>query len=118
MSPVIGQLQVVSGDTVRVPISPDEPVFAGHYPDSPIFPGMCLVEYARLGALLLAPEAGLELAALESARFRAPVLPGDELTITVSWRRDGQRWRCSAHASTGRGAVATVRLRLRVGGTA
>lgn len=112
-SPVSGELELRPDRSVRVHISPDEPVFAGHYPGRPVFPGMCLVEYVRLGALRTAPEPDLELAGLESVRFRSPVLPGDDLTITMDWTRDERSWCCAARASTGRGVAANLRLRFR-----
>lgn len=118
VSPVIGEIELLPDGAVRVHISPDEPVFAGHYPDAPVFPGLCLVEYVRLGALRTAPVPDLMLAALESARFRAPVLPGDDVTITLDWSRDEASWHCSARASTARGAAANVRLRFRSGSAA
>ena len=39
----------------EVRIDPSEPVFAGHYPDFPIFPGVCVVECVHRSALATAP---------------------------------------------------------------
>jgi 3-hydroxyacyl-[acyl-carrier-protein] dehydratase len=117
VSPVAGQLNLVSDNEVTIRIDPDEPVFAGHYPGFAIFPGMCVVEVVHRGALLTAPaEAGeLTMAAMESVRFVAPVFPDDELTVAIEWRQDGEHWHCSAKARVADRHVATVKLRYRSG---
>ncbi|WP_370422128.1 3-hydroxyacyl-ACP dehydratase FabZ family protein [Streptomyces sp. QH1-20] len=123
ISPVAGRVSVVSprGDdgnaATRFTVSPDEPVFAGHYPDFPIFPGVCVVDCAHRGALATAPEP-VELAAVESARFTGPAFPGDVLDFALKWRRKDGDWRLSATATTERGAAASVRLRYRAAGSA
>lgn len=68
-------------------VSLSDPVFQGHFPGHPIFPGVLLIEaMAQVGAvaLLTSPEdrgkLGL-LAGVSDARFREPVLPGDTLLI-------------------------------------
>ncbi|MEV7116512.1 3-hydroxyacyl-ACP dehydratase FabZ family protein [Streptomyces anulatus] len=93
---------------------PDEAFFAGHYPGFPIFPGVCVIECVRRSALLLLPPA--RLAAVESARFRGPVLPGDELTVELVLTPDGDEWRAASTVRTVRGTAATVRLRFAAGG--
>lgn len=74
-------------------IAPDDPVFAGHFPDEPIYPGvlqietmgqlgLCLLGLAHLGRVQVrdddVPRAirGLKI---HHAVFLAPVRPGDEL---------------------------------------
>ncbi|MFH9044665.1 3-hydroxyacyl-ACP dehydratase FabZ family protein [Streptomyces sp. NPDC017966] len=101
---------------VRVVVSPDEPVFAGHYPDFPIFPGVCVVECAHRGALATAPEP-VELSAVHSARFTGPAFPGDVLDFHLKWRRRDGGWQVSATAVTARGDAASMRLRYRSAGT-
>lgn len=118
VSPVVGEVKPVSDNEVTVTVSPDEPVFAGHYPGFPIFPGMCVVELVHRGALLTAPAAAgeLTLAAMVSVRFVAPVFPGDELTVTVQWKQDREQWRCAAKAKVAGRDAAVVKLRYRNGG--
>lgn len=118
VSPVVGQVKRLSDNEVTVTISPDEPVFAGHYPGFPIFPGMCVVELVHRGALLTAPAAAGELtmAAMESVRFVSPVFPGDQLTVTMDWRNDRGQWRCTAKARVDGRDAAAVKLRYRDGG--
>ncbi|MEV5951702.1 hypothetical protein [Streptomyces sp. NPDC051993] len=103
----------------RFRIDRSEPVFAGHYPDFPIFPGVCVVECVHRAALATAPGAGspLSLAALESARFVGAVFPGDVLTVDSKWTAVEGGWKCTATASTDRGDAAKVRLRYVTGGT-
>ncbi len=69
----------------------NEPQFQGHFPKSPIMPGVLLVEAAAQAAGLLAlaahPEAGGDvffLTGLDGFRFRRPVVPGDVVHIHVS----------------------------------
>jgi 3-hydroxyacyl-[acyl-carrier-protein] dehydratase len=92
-------------------ITEDEPVFEGHYPDFPIFPGVCVVECVRASADTTAPSGHLRLSAVESMRFSGPVFPGDELAVELKWRSSGLDWLCTAVASTTRGRAASVRLR-------
>src|SRR5271165_949520 len=74
----------------------NEPFFAGHFPDFPIMPGVLIVEAIAQagGALLLTeiPDRDTKLmvfTGIDSARFRKPVVPGDQLRIEVTvlnWR--------------------------------
>ena len=74
----------------------NEPHFTGHFPDYPIMPGVLMVEAIAQagGALLLAeiPDRDSKLmvfTGIENARFRRPVVPGDQLRIEVTvlnWR--------------------------------
>lgn len=96
----------------RVEITGSEPVFAGHYPDFPIFPGVCVLECVQRAATTGegSPLPG-DLAAVESARFAGAVYPGDTLELTLKWRRVEGGLRCDATASTERGKSASARLR-------
>ncbi len=126
-TPVVAELEVVSTasaqpgaplrSATRVTVAGSEPVFAGHYPGFPIFPGVCLVECAHRSALATAPDPGqdLRLEALESSRFLGPVFPGDLVTVELSWTPAGPAWKCRADVLTERGTAAKVRLRYRVG---
>ena len=74
-----------------------EPFFNGHFPGAPIMPGVLLVEsMAQCGAVLLLTEIQdredklVFFTGIERARFRRPVVPGDQLRIEVDvlvWRR-------------------------------
>jgi 3-hydroxyacyl-[acyl-carrier-protein] dehydratase len=75
-----------------------EPHFQGHFPGKPIMPGVLILEaMAQTGGLLLLQEIPdrekklLYFVAVDNARFRRPVLPGEQLLLEVtltSWRGD------------------------------
>lgn len=71
-------------------VTANEPVFQGHYPGNPIFPGVLIVEaLAQTGAvaLMAQPEfAGKVplLAGLDGCKFKRPVVPGDQLRLEVT----------------------------------
>jgi 3-hydroxyacyl-[acyl-carrier-protein] dehydratase len=74
----------------------NEPFFQGHFPEYAIMPGVLMVEaIAQAGGVLLLPEVPehetklLVFSGIERARFRRPVVPGDQLRIEVdvlNWR--------------------------------
>jgi 3-hydroxyacyl-[acyl-carrier-protein] dehydratase len=77
-------------------VTVNEPFFAGHFPGNPIMPGVLTVEaMAQAGAVLLLtefPDRNQKLVfftGIEKARFRQPIVPGDQLRIEVkvlAWR--------------------------------
>ncbi len=74
----------------------NEPHFQGHFPDYPIMPGVLMIESMAQagGALLLTeiPDRASKLmvfTGIDSAKFRRPVTPGDQMRIEVrvlNWR--------------------------------
>jgi len=74
----------------------NEPQFTGHFPDFPIMPGVLIIEAIAQagGALLLTeiPDRDTKLmvfTGIDNARFRKPVVPGDQVRIEVNvlnWR--------------------------------
>jgi len=69
----------------------NEPFFVGHFPQAPVMPGVLILEaIAQVGAVLVLkdmPDRNNKLVyfvAIESAKFRRPVLPGDQLRIEVT----------------------------------
>jgi 3-hydroxyacyl-[acyl-carrier-protein] dehydratase len=79
-------------------VSINEYYFQGHFPGKPVMPGVLILEaVAQTGGLLLLmdiPDRDKKLlyfVAVDGARFRRPVVPGDQLRIEVnvlSWRGD------------------------------
>jgi len=69
----------------------NEPFFQGHFPGFPIMPGALVVEaIAQAGGVLLMPEVPdrdkklMVFTSIERAKFRKPVVPGDQLRIEVN----------------------------------
>jgi 3-hydroxyacyl-[acyl-carrier-protein] dehydratase len=67
----------------------NEPQFQGHIPKMPIMPGVLIVEaMAQVGGVVLVQMPGMEdsffaFAGIDKLRFRRPVVPGDQLIMTV-----------------------------------
>jgi 3-hydroxyacyl-[acyl-carrier-protein] dehydratase len=74
----------------------NEPHFQGHFPDYPIMPGVLMVEaIAQTGGALLLTEIPdrdsklMVFTGIDNAKFKRPVVPGDQLRIEVTvlnWR--------------------------------
>ncbi|HEY7353436.1 MAG TPA: 3-hydroxyacyl-ACP dehydratase FabZ [Terriglobales bacterium] len=100
----------------------NEPFFAGHFPNMPIMPGVLIVEaIAQAGGALLLTEIQdrehklMVFTGIEKARFRRPVVPGDQLRIEVdvkAWRGDAVRMQGNVFVEDKRVAEAIVTCRL------
>ncbi|MSO20692.1 MAG: 3-hydroxyacyl-ACP dehydratase FabZ [Acidobacteria bacterium] len=72
-------------------VSINEPFFVGHFQDFPVMPGVLIVEaMAQTGGILALGDGGdhsdklVFFASIEKARFRRPVVPGDQLRMEVN----------------------------------
>ena len=67
----------------------NEPFFQGHFPGQPVMPGVLQMEaMAQVAGILLNKLLGAEgkisfFAAIDNARFRRPVIPGDQLRMEI-----------------------------------
>ncbi len=93
-------------------VSISEPVFQGHFPDHPIYPGVMIIEgMAQAGGVLAFQSASKEdqeaakdkvvyFMSIDKAKFRHPVVPGDQLVYKLSviknrgsvWHLDGKAY--------------------------
>ncbi len=100
----------------------NEPFFQGHFPEKPIMPGVLIVEaIAQAGGALLLTEVPnrdemlMVFTGIEKARFRRPVVPGDQLRLVVdvrAWRVTAARLEGKAYVDGKVAAEATVTCRL------
>ncbi|HST76005.1 MAG TPA: 3-hydroxyacyl-ACP dehydratase FabZ [Acetobacteraceae bacterium] len=88
-------------------VSVNEFFFQGHFPGHPVMPGVLIIEsMAQTAAVLVVETLGPEAAgkvvyfmSIEGAKFRRPVVPGDQLRIHVTKeRRRGNVWKFHAVA--------------------
>ena len=103
-------------------VTANEPFFMGHFPGFPIMPGVLIIEaIAQAGGALLLKDIGdregklMVFTGIERARFRKPVLPGDQLRIEVNvlaWRRTAVRMEGKAYVGAKLACEAVVSCQL------
>ncbi len=101
-------------------VTMNEPFFQGHFPGHPVMPGVLILEAlaqtaAVLTILTLTDDEKRDkvtyLMAIDGARFRRPVVPGDRLELAVELvRRKGDIWRETGTASVDGHVVAECEL--------
>ncbi len=77
-------------------VSVNEPQFTGHFPKMPVFPGVLILEaMAQATGLLAFKSFGAPgenelyyFASVDNAKFRKPVVPGDQLVIEVEFIKE------------------------------
>lgn len=89
-------------------VTVNEPFFQGHFPNHPIMPGVLIIEaMAQTAATLVVDSLDgvgadshiVYFMTIENARFRKPVLPGDQLHIKVKKERQrGHVWKFRGEA--------------------
>ena len=88
-------------------VTVNENFFQGHFPGHPVMPGVLIIEsMAQTAAVLVVETLGPDAAgkvvyfmSIEGAKFRRPVVPGDQLRIHITKeRRRGNVWKFNAQA--------------------
>jgi len=93
----------------------NEPHFTGHFPQKPVMPGVLIVEaMAQTAGVLVVHTMGKEsegklvyFMTIDEARFRKPVVPGDQVHIHVTKERNrGNVWKFKGEAKVDGALVA------------
>lgn len=91
-------LEIENGKSIKAlkNVSINEPFFMGHFPKYPVMPGVLMIEaMAQAAALLSFSTLGVTpddktvyyFAGIDAARFKRPVIPGDQMIMDVSLLR-------------------------------
>jgi len=100
-------------------VTANEPVFTGHFPEQPIFPGVMILEAMAqatglLGFKTTQGRADNELylfAAIDNARFKQPVYPGDTMHLHVDFIKERRNlWKFNCEAKVDGKVVCTAEL--------
>ena len=105
-------------------VSISEPVFQGHFPDHPIYPGVMIIEGMAQAGGVLAFQSYSEaeqddinnkvvyFMSIDKAKFRSPVTPGDRLVYKLSViKHRGAIWQLDAKAFVDDKLVAEAQLK-------
>jgi len=93
-------------------VTVNEPFFMGHFPGNPIMPGVLIVEALAQLAGLLAFLSGVQgdavyFMSIEKAKFRKPVVPGDQLRLEITTlHQRANVWKFSGNAKVDEKIVA------------
>lgn len=101
-------------------VSINEPFFPGHFPSHPIMPGVLVIEAMAQAAAILAFKTGgrtpgqnmrVYFLGIDDARFKKPVVPGDQLRMVVKIDRFLKGvWKFSAQAWVGETLVTEAKM--------
>ncbi len=105
-------------------VSINEPFFPGHFPGKPIMPGVLILEgMVQAAGLLLGETLPAEMrgricfTGIDKARFRIPVVPGDQLRYDVRIKKQRSNMiKMIAEASVNTRRVAEAELMVLIGG--
>ena len=89
-------------------VSVNEPFFQGHFPEYPVMPGVLILEALAQSSALLAfseekdDDSLYFFAGIDNARFKKPVIPGDQLILNAEVERyKSGIWKFKAFAMVG-----------------
>jgi 3-hydroxyacyl-[acyl-carrier-protein] dehydratase len=97
----------------------NEPIFTGHFPNMPIFPGVLILEALAqatgiLGFKTVTERSENELylfAAIDEARFKKPVVPGDQMVLEVKFLKERRNlWKFYGEAKVDGQVVCSAEL--------
>jgi len=101
-------------------VSVNEPMFTGHFPERPIFPGVLIMEaLAQATGILAFRSSGKKpdgsslyfFAGIDSCRFKQPVVPGDQMIMEVEVIKEKRGiWKFNAVAKVDGKVVASAEL--------
>ena len=106
-------------------VSINEPFFSGHFPRAPVMPGLLTIEaMAQAGAILGLLEskpdelqnALVYFMGIDEARFRRPIVPGDQMRIVAEvLRRKSVVWKMQGRVYVGAELAAEATLLSSIG---
>jgi 3-hydroxyacyl-[acyl-carrier-protein] dehydratase len=120
-------LECVPGKSIRAlkNVTVNEPYFPGHFPHRPVMPGVIIIEaLAQAAGILAFVTAGVipdensvfYFVGIDKARFRRPVVPGDQLLLSATLERTLRGiWKLSARASVDDAEAAAAEIMLAPG---
>ena len=98
----------------------NEPFFTGHFPHYPVMPGVMVIEaLAQAAAILSFRTLGTKpddrsvyyFVGIDEARFKRPVIPGDQLQLEVTLERETRGlWKFAAQARVGDALAAEAKI--------
>jgi 3-hydroxyacyl-[acyl-carrier-protein] dehydratase len=115
-------LECKAGESIRAlkNVTYNEPFFPGHFPHRPVMPGVMIIEaLAQTAGILAFATAGVipdentrfYFVGIDKARFRKPVVPGDQLVLTVKLERSFKGiWKFSGIAIVDESEVAHAEM--------
>ena len=113
-------LDIVPGKSIRAlkNVTINEPFFMGHFPQRPVMPGVIIIEALAQAAGILTfvtaeafpdDKTVFYFVGIDKARFRRPVEPGDQLTLSATLERTLRGiWKMATVATVGDAEAATA----------
>ncbi len=90
-------------------VTANEPIFTGHFPQAPVYPGVLILETMAQASALLAfkslggyppPETLYLLVGIDKARFKQQIVPGDQIIVDVEVIKEKRGiWKFDAKAT-------------------
>ena len=115
-------VEVVPGKSIHAykNVTINEPFFVGHFPHHPVMPGVLIMEALAQAAGILSfksmdekpsPDTVFYFAGIDEARFKKPVMPGDQLHLHVEIERQMRGvWKYKAEARVDGQLAASAKL--------